>query len=155
MDNLVAAAHEPPTVAVSLTHLAVVTTLRTIPTMRAALVVEDDVIVRPDALELQLLKVRKALKQLPGWQFVALGCSEYGAGGDSVLRSGMQPCARMYLVSREGMGQMATRGLPLAHPIDNAMPGIFGESNRQLYHATRWPMRHGSHMYRLRRGADF
>ena len=60
----------------------------------------------------------------------------------------------MYMISRTGMEKMAN-GLPLADPIDLAMPKIFGLSNRHVYHASWWPMRHGSHIHRLSRGKDF
>jgi hypothetical protein len=154
-DSRSVAAHEPSTVAIALTHVAVSAVLRTFPSMRAALVLEDDVIARSDALHSLLQRVVYALTQNPGWHFVALGCSDYGNGGDAKpIQSGMQPCSRMYLVSRTGMEKM-TNGLPLSDPIDIAMPKIFGLSNRNVYHASMWKMRHGSHVHRLRRGSDF
>lgn len=149
------AAHEPSTVAIALTHVAVSAVLRTFPAMRTVLVLEDDIVARSEALHSLLRRALHALTQNPGWHFVALGCSTYGSNGDAnPIRSGMQPCSRMYLLSRAGMERMAS-GLPLADPIDVAMPKIFGLSNRNVYHASGWPMRHGSHVHRLRRGSDF
>lgn len=153
-DNRSAAAQEPSTVAIALTHVAVSSTLATFPAMRRALVMEDDIIVRPAALHAQLVRVTNALKETSGWHFVALGCSQYGNGRGKPLLSGMQPCSRMYLVSSAGMEKIA-RALPLADPIDNAMPKIFGVSNRKVYHTSQWPMRHGSHIHKIRRGGDF
>ena len=154
-DGRSVAAQEPSTVAIALTHVAVSAVLRAAPFMRAALVLEDDIVVHPDALHAFVGRTLSALAQDPGWHFVALGCSGYGAHENAQpIRSGMQPCSRMYLVSRAGMEKMAT-GLPLADPIDMAMPKIFGLDNRHVYHAPAWPMRHGSHLNRLRRGSDF
>ena len=156
-DNHSVAAHEPSTVAIALTHVAVSVVLRTFPAMHTALVLEDDIITRPNALHSLLRRAIRSLKQRPLWQFVALGCSDYvnsDHGNPNPIRSGMQPCSRMYMVSRTGMEKLAS-GLPLSDPIDIAMPKIFGLSNPNVYHALEWPMRHGSHVHRLRRGIDF
>jgi len=154
-DGRSVAAQEPSTVAVALTHVAVSAVLRRFPVMRTALILEDDIIVQPDALSSFISRTLRALTQDPEWHFVALGCSAYGTNGNkNPIRSGMQPCSRMYLVSRVGMEKMAS-GLPLADPIDLAMPKIFGLSNRHVYRTLSWPMRHGSYVHRMSRGRDF
>ena len=154
-DGRSVAAQEPSTVAVALTHVAVSAVLQTFPVMRAALVLEDDIIAHSDALHSVIRRTFHALTRDPGWHFVALGCSAYGANKNTnPIRSGMQPCSRMYLVSRFGMEKVAS-GLPLADPIDLAMPKILGLSNRHVYHTRSWPMRHGSHVHRMSRGRDF
>ena len=153
-DNRSVAAREPATVALALAHVAISTVLRTFRYLRTALVLEDDIIAPPNALHSLLQRVMHALKREPVWDFVALGCSSHGERNKFAIRPGMQTCSRMYLISRTGMDKMAN-GLPLADPIDLAMPRIFGLANRNVYHTGWWQMRHGSCVHRLNRGRDF
>lgn len=153
-DNRSVAAREPSTVALAFAHVAVSAVLKTFPDLRTTLLLEDDVIATPNVLRLLLQRVVRALEQKPVWDFVALGCPDHGKGGAFAIRPGMQTCSRMYMISRTGMEKMAN-GLPLADPIDLAMPKIFGLSNRHVYHTSWWPMRHGSYIHRLSRGKDF
>ncbi len=153
-DNRTVAAHEPSTVALAFAHVAVSVVLKTFPNLRTALLLEDDIIAPPKVLRLLLQRVMHALEQKSIWDFVALGCPEHGKGDAFAIRSGMQTCSRMYMISKTGMEKMAN-GLPLANPIDLAMPKIFGLSNRYVYHVPWWPMRHGSYIYKQSRGKDF
>jgi hypothetical protein len=134
--------------------VAISTVLKTSRYLRTALVLEDDIIAPPNALHTLLQRVMRALKREPVWDFVALGCSGQNKRNAFAIRPGMQTCSRMYLISRTGMEKMAN-GLPLAGPIDLAMPRIFGLTNRNVYHTAWWPMRHGSCVHRLNRGRDF
>ena len=155
MDNRTVAASEPSTVAVALTHLAIANALCTrTTTLRVALVLEDDVVIQPAILFAQTARVLREVRASRGWHFVAMGCSQYGCGHGRLM-TGMQPCSRLYLVSRAGLCLMAARGLPLHAPIDVAMPYIFAERSAHVFHVTRWSMRHGSYMHGVARGADF
>ncbi len=118
--------------------------------IKRLLVIEDDVIF---STSLMLHQMRSIELSLPAvWEYVAIGCSRYKKSV-SILRQGMAPCSRVYLLSRDGMKKIAF-ALPMARPIDYAMPSIF-HGCKNVYTLATTPIKHGSWLYNRHRGVDF